>query len=129
MILRSKTRNPRQLNQLHHVFIANGQLMLQKNVGLIPMPLIDPNGSNRTIQKTTGMMFNNKLDPSRPFMDSQKPFELKKPRLQWAEYTSVRQYVLSDPPTIVYHSHQIVNTGLPSVVRQEQMEKGYISKS
>ena len=37
----------------------------------------------------------------------------------------MRQYVLFDPPTIVYHSHQTFNTGLPSVVWQQQMEKAY----
>ena len=36
---------------------------------------------------------------------SEKPFKLRKPRLQWADYISVRHYVISDPPTIVYHSH------------------------
>ena len=50
------------------------------------------------------------------------------PRLQWADYTSVRQYVISDPPTIIYHSHQTSNTGIPSVVWQQQMEKAYIRR-
>ena len=40
----------------------------------------------------------------------------------------MRQYVLSDPPTIVYHSHQTSNTGIPSVVWQQQMEKTYIRR-
>ena len=35
---------------------------------------------------------------------------------------------MSDPPTIVYHSHQTLNTGIPSVVWQQQMEKAYIRK-
>ena len=69
-----------------------------------------------------------KLDPFRTFIISQKPFKLKKPRLQWADYTSVRQYVESDPPTIVYHSHQKLNTGIPSVVWHQQMEKAYIRR-
>ena len=58
-------------------------------------------------------------------MNSQKLFKLKRPRLQWADYKSVRQYVISDPPTIVYHSHQTLNTGIASVLCQQQMEKGY----
>ena len=66
-----------------------------------------------------------KLDPSMTFINSQKPFKLNMPRLQWAENTSVKQYVISDPPTIVYHSHQTTNTGIPSVVWQQQMEKSY----
>ena len=37
----------------------------------------------------------------------------------------MRQYVISDPPTTVYHSHQTSNTGTPSVVWQQQMEKAY----
>ena len=45
-----------------------------------------------------------------------------------ADYTSVRQYVISDPPTIVYHSHQPLNTGIPSVVYQQQTEKAYIQR-
>ena len=40
----------------------------------------------------------------------------------------MRQYVVSDPPTIVYHSHQTSNTGNPSVVWQQQMEKAYIRR-
>ena len=40
----------------------------------------------------------------------------------------MRQYVLSDPPTIVYHSHQTPNKGIPSVVWQQQMEKTYIRR-
>ena len=39
-----------------------------------------------------------KFDPSRTYIKSQKPFKLEKPRLQWADYTSVRQYVISRPP-------------------------------
>ena len=69
-----------------------------------------------------------KLDPSRTFINSEKPFKLKKPRLQWADYTSVRHYVISDPPTIAYHSHQSLNTGVPSIVWQQQMEKSYIQR-
>ena len=38
----------------------------------------------------------------------------------------MRQYVISDPPNIVYHSHQTLNTGIPSVVWQQQMAKAYI---
>ena len=45
-----------------------------------------------------------------------------------ADYTSVRQYVFSDLPTIVYHSRQTLNTGIPSVVWQQQMEKAYIRR-
>ena len=67
-----------------------------------------------------------KFDPSRTFIYSQKNFKLKKLRLQWADCTSLRQYVISGPPTIVYHSHQSSNTGVPSVVWQQQMEKFYI---
>ena len=37
----------------------------------------------------------------------------------------MRQNVISGPPTIVYHSHQTMNTGIPSVVWQQQMEKAY----
>ena len=40
----------------------------------------------------------------------------------------MRQYVISDPPTIVYYSHQTSNTGIPSVVWQQQMEKAYIRR-
>ena len=35
---------------------------------------------------------------------------------------------MSDPPTIVYHSHQTLNTGILSVVWQQQMEKTYIRR-
>ena len=35
---------------------------------------------------------------------------------------------MSDAPTIVYHSHQTLNTGIPSVAWQQQMEKAYIGR-
>ena len=40
----------------------------------------------------------------------------------------MRQYVTSDPPTVVNHSHQMFNTGTPSVAWQQQMEKPYIGR-
>ena len=40
----------------------------------------------------------------------------------------MRQNLVSDPPTIVYHSHQTPNTGIPSVVWQQQMEKTFIRR-
>ena len=66
-----------------------------------------------------------KLTHSGPSSILKKSFKLKKPRLQWSSYTSVRQYVISDPSPKVYHSHQTLNTGIPSVVWQQQMEKAY----
>ena len=60
MILKSKTRNLRHLNHLHHVPIANEQTILQKNVEVVPMPQVDPNGSNRSIQQTIEVMGKNK---------------------------------------------------------------------
>ena len=48
------------------------------------------------------------------------------PRLQIHEYMSVRQYVISDPPIIIY-SQKIEDTkGIPTVVWQQQMEKACI---
>ena len=41
----------------------------------------------------------------------------------------MRQYIISDPPTIVYYSHQTSNTGIPSVDWQQQIEKTYIRKN
>ena len=41
----------------------------------------------------------------------------------------MRQYVISDPPTVVNHSQQTSNTGTPSVVWQQQMEKAYIRRN
>ena len=40
----------------------------------------------------------------------------------------MRQYVIFDASTIVYHSHQTLNTGIPSVVWPQQMEKAYIRR-
>ena len=39
-----------------------------------------------------------------------------------------KQYVISDQPTVVYHSHQTLNAGIPSVVLQQQKEKAYIRR-
>ena len=129
MIRPPKTRNIRPLNHLHHVLFANEQIILQKNIGAVPMQQIDPNRSNRSIQWTAEMMARTrKLDPRRTFINFQKPFDLKKSQLQWADYTSVEQYVISEPPTIVHQSHQTLNTGIPSVVWQQQMEKAYIRR-
>ena len=86
MILPSKTLNLQHLNLSHHVLIASGQTILQKNVGVVPMPLTDPNDTNRSIQQTIEMMGKNKKpDPSRTFINPQKLFKLKKLRLQWAD--------------------------------------------
>ena len=52
----------------------------------------------------------------------------KKPQLQWADFTSVRQYVVSDPPTLVYHSNKTLHTGIPSVVWEQQLKKTYIQR-
>ena len=60
MILRPRTRKLRHLNHLHHVLIANEQTILQKNAGVVPMPLIDQNDSTRSIQQIIEMMGKNK---------------------------------------------------------------------
>ena len=39
---------------------------------------------------------------------------------------SVRQYVISDPPTITFRQYIKGTNGTPSVVWQQQMEKAYI---
>ena len=38
----------------------------------------------------------------------------------------MRQFVILDPPTKFYYSHKTLNTGIPSVVWREQMEKANI---
>ena len=60
MIPRSKTRKLRHLNHFYHVLIADEQTILQKNVGVVPIQQIDPNGSNRSIQQTVEKMGKNK---------------------------------------------------------------------
>ena len=60
MILRFKTRNLRHLNHMHPVLIASEQIILYKNVGAVPMLLIDPNDSNRITRRTIEMTGKNK---------------------------------------------------------------------
>ena len=67
MIIRPKTRNLQRPNNLHPVLIANEPIILQKNVGVVPMQQIDPNGSNRSIQQIIKMMGKNKA--TRPIQD------------------------------------------------------------
>ena len=75
------------------------------------------------------MMGKNKdIWPIQDLYQFSKPFKLKKARPQWANSIAVGQYVMSDPPLIVYHSHQFLNTGIPSVVWREQMKKAYIQR-
>ena len=62
------------------------------------------------------------------YINSQKPYKLEKPRLQLADYTSVRQYAIFDPSTIINLSHQTLNTRIPSIVWQQQMGKAYIQR-
>ena len=100
--LQHKTQGLRHPDHLYPVLIANKQTILPKNAGAAPMPLIDPNGSNKIIQQTIEMLGKNKKiwpiqDPYR-FL---KALQTRKTRLQWADYTSLRQNVISDPPTIV----------------------------
>ena len=59
MILRPKTRNLQHLDHLHPLLIAKGHILLHKDVGAVPMPLIDPNGSNEIIKQTIQMMGKN----------------------------------------------------------------------
>ena len=40
----------------------------------------------------------------------------------------MRQYAISDTTTIVYHSHQTLNIGIPSIFWQQQIEKAYIRR-
>ena len=40
----------------------------------------------------------------------------------------MRQFVTSDPATIIYHSHKILNIGIHSVVWQQKVEKAYIQR-
>ena len=54
-IIRSKTKNLRPLDNLHPVLIANEQTILPKKAEPVPKPLLDPNGSNKTIRRTVGM--------------------------------------------------------------------------
>ena len=125
--LQSKRRNLRHLNHLHHFLTANGQTILRENVGVVPMPLIHLNGSSKSIQQTIEMMGKtNETWPMQDLHQFSKSFKLKKPWLQWADYKWVRQYVISDPPTIVYHSHQTLNTGIATVFWQQEMEKAYL---
>ena len=56
MILQSKIRNLRHLNNLQHVLTANRQYIFQKNVGVVPMQQIKPNGLNKSIQQTIEIM-------------------------------------------------------------------------
>ena len=73
MILRPKTRNLRHLDHLHPVPIANGQIILHKDVGAVPMPLIDPNGSNEIIKQTIELMGkNNETWPIQDFYQFSK---------------------------------------------------------
>ena len=55
MILRFKTQNLRHLNHFQPVLIANEPIICQKNVGVVPVALVDPNGSSRIIQHTVAM--------------------------------------------------------------------------
>ena len=57
-----------------------------------------------------------------------KTRNLEKPQLQWADYISVRQYVICDPPTVVYESHETLNTVIPSVVFQQQTKKPWLQR-
>ena len=43
-------------------------------------------------------------------------------------HISEKQYFIPDPSTIVYHSHQTSNKGIPSAVWQQQMEKAYFRR-
>ena len=53
MTLRSKPRNRRYLKHTPFVLIANEHILLQKGAGVVPMPLKDLNGLNKTNQQET----------------------------------------------------------------------------
>ena len=95
MILRSKTQNLRHLNILHPIFIANEQIFLQKmfewSQCRLQTQTVQPGSPSR---QSKWWARTRKLDPSRTFINPQKPFKLKKPRHQWADYTTRRQYII-----------------------------------
>ena len=45
-----------------------------------------------------------------------------------AGYTIVKQYCISDSPIMVCHFHRTLNTGIASVVWQQQKNTAYIQK-
>ena len=76
-----------------------------KSTGVVPMPLRNLNASSKTNQQRMQKRAKTRnFDPFRTYNNSLKHFKLEKPQLQWAYYTSVRQYIIFDPPTIIYHS-------------------------
>ena len=48
MNVRSKARNLPHLKLLPRILIANKQIILERNAGMVPMPLNDQNGSKKT---------------------------------------------------------------------------------
>ena len=92
-----------------------------KNAAVVPMSLMDPNSSKRIIQQTIKIM--GTLTHSGAISILQNTLNQKSH--DSSGYTSVRQYVISDPLASVYHSQPTLNTGILSVVWQQQMEKAY----
>ena len=103
MTLRSKTENLQQLDHLHPVLIDNEQIILQRNAGAIPIPLIDPNGSNKTIQQTIGMK-----GKSKQFCPIQDLYQFSK-TLQTTKATTLMDRLrLSETICYIWHNHHSI---------------------
>ena len=72
-IFRTKTGRVRHVDHLHPVFITNEQIIFQKIAGAVPMPVIDPNCSNKIILQTIGMM--GKKKEIGPIQDPYQPLK------------------------------------------------------
>ena len=79
-------------------------------------------------QKKSNQYNRRKSDLFGTYINSEKPWKLEKPQLQWADLTSVRQYVKYEPSTKVYHSLKILGPGISSVVWQHQLGKASIER-
>ena len=126
----------RSVKHTQHVKPVGKEPTQQKDVGNAPVLIYVLKGHDLKIKPTMPPAMNEhqkkqiKLKHSLPANQTQKNLIQKRqifPRLETYDYMSVRQYVISDPPTIKFRQFIRDTNKIPSVVWQQQMEKAYIT--
>ena len=105
---------PRHTLLVHNV---KGPTIHQKNVAIVRRQPTEHKNLNNTYPAVTIKRASQRADLHKlTTINNEKPFKLTKPRLQWADVTTTRRYIISDPSNNFYEFQQTICNGDPSIV-------------
>ena len=130
LILHSKMWSPQHPKYLLSVLIANKRITLHQKCWNGPNAADRPNRfkQDQPIDNSEEGQSHGKLTQKGTYIQPQTSLKFRKQQLQWADYISARQYVISYPATIVYQSHKTLNMGIPSALWLHQLKRAYIQR-